>query len=339
MKTLELQQGSPEWHAWRNAKLADGGPRIMASDVPVIVGISPYETPHQLWMRMTGRTGPKSQNFAMRRGHANEDIVRKKLEEDTGESIFPVCCEAEPGESAPEWAACSLDGIAMSFDLIHEIKVPGKRDFDMMQAGTVPPHWMAQVQWQLLVTGIAKCRVTAFDPGDGVVSDQERIASVIVMADTTHQRELIAEAERFRLAIMRDQPLVGDELTNLSVAWVRAYDEAKKAEAVLEAAQKALLDSVPATQARVDTPVATITRSQRDGGIDYAKLIEDHQISAEEVEKYRKPPGKQTVTVRRAAGADAFLQQYEKDLVSAAVPMVEDNNDVMPTETTVSLNW
>lgn len=339
MKTIDLQQGSAEWHTWRNAPLPDGGPRIMASDVPTIMGVSPYETAHQLWMRLTGRTGPKAQNFAMKRGHANEDIVRKKLEEQTGESIFPVCCQPEPGEVAPEWAGCSLDGLALSMDLIHEIKVPGKRDLESMESGVVPAHWMAQVQWQLLVTGIPKCLVTAYDPGDGVVSDQERMFQVTVMADPDYQRKLVAEATVFRTAVMLDKPLVGDELTNLAATWVRAYDKVKQAEAVLDEAQKALLDAAPKDQARVDTPFATITRAQRDGTIDYAKLIEDLQINKEEVEKYRKPPGKPTVTVRRAANADVMLEQMESNLViEASMTAPTEDRDVMPTEMAL-LNW
>jgi putative phage-type endonuclease len=337
MKTLDLQQGSAQWLAWRREKLPDGGVRIMASDVPTIMGVSPYETAHQLWMRLTGRTGPKAQNFAMRRGHANEDFVRKKLEEQTGESIFPVCCQPEPGEVAPEWAGCSLDGLAMPMDLVHEIKVPGKRDLGSMEAGIVPAHWMAQVQWQLLVTGIPKCLVTAYDPGDGVVSDLERMFQVAVMADPDYQRKLIAEATAFRTAVMLDRPLVGDELTNLAAVWARAYDEVKQAEAVLDEAQKALLAAAPADQARVDTPFATITRAQRDGTIDYAKLVVDMGISEEDVEKYRKPVGKPTVTVRRAANADVMLEQMESALVKAGKIEPADPDVEMPEK--ALLNW
>jgi putative phage-type endonuclease len=316
MKTVSLKQGSQQWHDWRNAILADGGPRIMASDLPIIMGVSPYATPHQLWMQMTGRIASQKSNFAMQRGHKYEPVCRARLEASTGTTITPVCCEALPGEAAPVWAACSLDGISDSWDEIHEIKVPGAKTFQEVLEGKVPEQWYPQIQWQLLVTGVPKCRLTAFDPGDGVVSDKERIASVMVMPDPGYQSKLIVSAEAFRKAVMNDTPLVGDRITSLAVSWLKAYDAVKAAEERLKKAQDALLAEAP-DGPRVDTPVATITRATREGTIDYAKLIAELGIDKDVVESYRKPPGKPTITVRRAANADEFLDSWERQLQDA----------------------
>jgi putative phage-type endonuclease len=317
MKAIDFEQGTQEWHAWRNARLADGGPRIMASDLPAIMGVSPYETTHQLWMRMTGRAGPKKTNRAMQRGHEYEPVVRARLEESTGTTITPLCCEPLPGEPAPEWAACSLDGLSDTWDEIHEIKVPGAKAFQEVLEGRVPEQWMPQIQWQLLITGVRRARLTAFDPGDGVISDQERMASVMVFPDSTYHAKLVSAATRFRDAVMADRPLVGDDLTNLSIAWLKAYDAAKKAEDSLKAAQAALLAAAPEGE-RVDTPVAIITRAMREGTIDYARLLKDLNVDEKTLESYRKLPGKPTITVRRSASADAFMMTWEKQLTEQA---------------------
>ena len=41
MQTVELQQGTPEWHAFRAA-------HYTASDAPAMLGISPYKTRNEL---------------------------------------------------------------------------------------------------------------------------------------------------------------------------------------------------------------------------------------------------------------------------------------------------
>ena len=45
---LKLVQGSPEWHAHRSQSRN-------ASETPVVLGISPWMTPFQLWEVRTGR--------------------------------------------------------------------------------------------------------------------------------------------------------------------------------------------------------------------------------------------------------------------------------------------
>ena len=41
MQTVELQQGTPEWHAFRAA-------HYTASDAPAMLGTSPYKTRNEL---------------------------------------------------------------------------------------------------------------------------------------------------------------------------------------------------------------------------------------------------------------------------------------------------
>ena len=45
MKTVEITQGTPEWHAHRAS-------HFNASDAPAMLGLSPYETPRELVERL-----------------------------------------------------------------------------------------------------------------------------------------------------------------------------------------------------------------------------------------------------------------------------------------------
>lgn len=64
---VKLIQGSPEWHA-RRAKYRN------ASETLAVMGLSPWQTPLQLWEQRTGRT-QSIVNAAMARGTQLEPLV------------------------------------------------------------------------------------------------------------------------------------------------------------------------------------------------------------------------------------------------------------------------
>lgn len=53
---------------------------IGSSEIATIVGLNPYETPYQLWLRKTGQVPPKEENFFMKAGHYLEDAVARFYE-------------------------------------------------------------------------------------------------------------------------------------------------------------------------------------------------------------------------------------------------------------------
>ena len=59
-KIINLVQGSPEWHEHRRLNRN-------ASESAAVLGISPWLSPHQLWLLKTGRAKPEA-NAAMRHG-------------------------------------------------------------------------------------------------------------------------------------------------------------------------------------------------------------------------------------------------------------------------------
>ena len=48
MKVVDLNQRSEEWLQWRSKG-------VTASDIPIILGLSPYKTRWQLWAEKVGR--------------------------------------------------------------------------------------------------------------------------------------------------------------------------------------------------------------------------------------------------------------------------------------------
>lgn len=108
---VKLIQGSPEWHAHR-AKYRN------ASETAAVMGLSPWQTPLQLWEVRTGRTQPVI-NAAMARGAQLEPLAREAYEKLTGVVMQPVVL-VEGDYSA------SLDGMTFDGGLALEIKIPVK---------------------------------------------------------------------------------------------------------------------------------------------------------------------------------------------------------------------
>ena len=161
MKTIDLIQRTPEWLTWR----AQG---ISASDVAVVLGLSPYKTPWRLWAEKTGLLLPEdlSGNLFVQRGNALEDAARQDFEERHGTCVLPTCGEAD---EHPVIRA-SFDGLDDDGRPV-EIKVPsGKTYREILERGVEADayklYW-PQVQCQILVSG-AQAGYLVFYQGPGV---------------------------------------------------------------------------------------------------------------------------------------------------------------------------
>lgn len=166
MKRLNLTQGDPSWLQWRQ-----GG--IGASDAPIILGLSPFETPFSLWALKTGRAQPKKTTRAMQHGHDNEEKARALYMERTGQFVTPACFSNEDF-GFPMLA--SLDG----WPLV-EIKCP-KNPLDHFKAareGLVPEHYRIQMQHQMAVTLAGNGSYASFYEGELVILPVERDAALI----------------------------------------------------------------------------------------------------------------------------------------------------------------
>lgn len=145
MKTLNLVQGTPEWHQHRAT-------HFNASDAPAMLGVSPYKTRAQLVReRATGIT-PEVDAATERRfadGHRFEALARPLAEEIIGEDLFP--CVGEDGA-----LSASFDGLTMLWDTAWEHKTLNNDLREMVWAGDdshLPEHYRVQMEQQLMVSG------------------------------------------------------------------------------------------------------------------------------------------------------------------------------------------
>ncbi|HEL5053063.1 TPA: YqaJ viral recombinase family protein [Stenotrophomonas maltophilia] len=146
MITVELIQGTPEWHAHRAS-------HFNASDAPAMMGCSPYKTRSQLVREFaTGATiehdAATLQRFAD--GHRFEDLARPLAERIIGEELYP-CVGVDGKYSA------SFDGLTLLEDKAFEHKsLNDDLRLAMPLDGTdacLPLHYQVQMEHQAMVSG------------------------------------------------------------------------------------------------------------------------------------------------------------------------------------------
>lgn len=157
MKIIDVEQGSPEWLAWRRTV-------ITATDASVIMGNNPWDTPYTLWQRKLGYLEEKKSNEAMERGKRLEPEARAQFVERYGIDMIPAVVES----SEFDFLGASLDGISELGGVILEIKCGGFKLHGMASQGEIPQYYIDQMQHQLLVTGAEKCYYDSYDGTDGI---------------------------------------------------------------------------------------------------------------------------------------------------------------------------
>jgi len=268
-----------QWHAWR----AEG---IGASDAPIIMSVSPWNTPYGLWEQKTKRVTKDFSNWATDRGNRLEPKARALYEFQTGLSL-PATLVVN--EQFP-FVRASLDGYDAEKGIILELKCPGKEDHDKAVVGKVPEKYWPQVQHQLLACPQAK-------EVHYVSYDGETLATVIIVRDEAYQKELFEKLCAFWKCVKEDQP---PELTDKDFKKVRSEElEVKITELlklknqikVLGALQQQIEDSIYEDEKVVGRRVLVgkwkINLCYRKGNVDYNKVDE---LKGVDLEKYRKKP-------------------------------------------------
>ncbi|MEA9605749.1 YqaJ viral recombinase family protein [Xanthomonas campestris pv. plantaginis] len=146
MKTVNLIQGTPEWHAHRATHLN-------ASDAPAMLGCSPYKTRSQLVREVATGIGEEHDDATLQRfadGHRYEALARPIAEQIVGEDLYP-CVGTEGKYSA------SFDGLTLLEETAFEHKsLNNDLRACMRDEGNgwgLPKHYQVQMEQQLLVSG------------------------------------------------------------------------------------------------------------------------------------------------------------------------------------------
>ena len=191
-RIVSHEQGSRAWLDWRR-----GG--VGGSDLTSLLGLTDYQdaTPDKLFLEKLGLF-KKEATFAMRRGILRESETRARVGAITRKKFLPGCAE----HMQENWVRSSLDGIEQlpphskdRPDLI-EIKWLRFQDHELAVEGFVPSTYLAQMQWQLLVTGLDRCLYCSASEHSSF-SEADRLVIIPVAADAERQAELLDVAREF----------------------------------------------------------------------------------------------------------------------------------------------
>lgn len=279
MKTIQLNQNSPEWHEWRAQVFG-------ASDCAAMLGISPFKTRDAL-LREKAEGKPASVNDYMAAifaaGHRAEASIMPHLEKQTGSPLFPCCGVLERN---PQIAA-SLDAMDFAGEIIVEHKLyrdskASEERFALARAGELTDYDMAQVQQQLLVSGVGKC---LFVVSDGT-PDNIAIAEVLPNANWFECIEqgwaqFAADLEAYQCITREDGDWQAAAQDYLSLdAQIKALTEQQKA---VRLRLEEMADDSGAK--KITGGGIVVQRITRKGNVDYKKIPE---LRGVDLEAYRQ---------------------------------------------------
>jgi len=274
----EAVQGSEAWLNFRSKGIG-------SSDVPVIMGASPWKTLYELWLEKTDQLPEEKKfkgNWATERGQRLEPEVRALYEAKAGALFAPeIKIHAEHS-----FARASFDGINHELRKVIEIKCPGKDSHSKALAGQVPEVYYPQCQWLLFVAGYQDLDYISWDGSSDLVV-------VPVKADPSYQAKMLEAARAFWHLVETRTPPPNDEkqIEDHELEAILNDRESLKAQIdELSARMDALTDQV---KARVPESAICagfkITWSEVKGSVDYGKIP---ALKGVDLEPYRKKPSK-----------------------------------------------
>lgn len=188
---VALRQGSEEWLAYRRTG-------VSASDIPVLLGLSPYKCEADLAdEKLTGAETPQS--IPMKVGLALEDLIASEYEAATGRRVQRFRSILRHPDI--EWAIASPDRRVIGEQRVVELKHTGSSS---RFADGLPQDVEAQVAWQLGVLGWDVADVAV------LVGGRELLPPFEVRADPTLFADLVLIAEDFRRRLAAGGPFHRD---------------------------------------------------------------------------------------------------------------------------------
>ena len=186
MKLVDIEQGSPEWLEFRRSKVG-------SSDAAVIMGLSPWKTPYQLWkQKIEGTTD--AVNPAMREGLRLEPIARDMFTEETGISVTPKVGISEENP----WQISSFDGITEDGKIVWEVKCGSLELYEQALRGEIPPYYFCQLQHHLCVAKADKAIYSCFY--------REEIKNLDVWPDINYIEKMLHKQKKFSELLMNGEP-------------------------------------------------------------------------------------------------------------------------------------
>ncbi len=265
------EQRSPEWFAQRKG-------RVTGSVVGGILGLSPYMTRDDVLRSMVRATldAPSefAGNVATEWGTGMERQAILDFEMDTSEKVEPA-----PFVEYEDWLGASPDGYVSDGRLI-EVKCPYGLRNDPQPIFKQPheqPHYLAQMQVQMFVTGKESCWFYQWTPHDRMKKlihrDDEWLASNLPRLKQFHAEYLDAlAAPDEHLSPKRTVIDTPD-----AAMMVREYDDLKEARDRADERLKELMAGMAAMAGDRNALFGgrKLTKIEKEGAVSYAKVVKE----------------------------------------------------------------
>ena len=240
--------GTAEWHEERRQGIG-------ASEVAVACGFGRYRTRYDLWREKTGAIAPWGGNEATLWGQRNEPHILQDWADRNEARIIETQQQFRHQRWPHLWA--TVDAVATTIDgedVVVEAKCTTSRNSQLGDGGDdAPPEWLAQVQVQMLLSGLDRAYIA-------VLIDGNRSREYCVQFDKTVAEALADRAEAWyceavetpvppiewgntdqqmqRLVEFGGRDLVDMQGTQLPTIWVQYEDLGRKIKELEEERQE-----------------------------------------------------------------------------------------------------
>lgn len=290
-----MEQNTAKWHAWRASGLG-------SSDAPIILGLSKYATPYQLWEQKTGKVQrEEGTNFIQDKGNRAEIFSRARLELEVGFDLPP----AQGQHQEHTFLLASADGWNPEMQVGCELKLASKEDHDNVLKGIIPAKYFPQVQQAIYVFGAKYWIYGSYWCDKGMAVDKGDLRYVKVEPDIKWIAETyLPQMLYFRDCVVNDKApemtdadarfVKGKEHLDVVAKFIEVNKRLDEAAAVVSAIEEEyekieaeLLEIAgPAVKTIFGDTGVSLTRSWKKGNVQYAQIPELKDV---DLEKYRAP--------------------------------------------------
>lgn len=262
------------------------------SDSPVVLGVSPFKTPHELWLEKRGLSDGQEVTPAMERGMVLEPVVADLFEAKTGRKLRRIN-QMLVDEKHPYMMA-HLDRLIADGQRgqgVLEIKCPGLHVFGKIKREGLPDYYLVQLQHYLAVTGKTWGSFAVFNAErwELIFFDMDRdddLINIIRVKDAEFWQMVVDGKEPVAAELTIDLPTVGaTDLIRLDTPeWAQAVMDLReardlKAEAeAVEATARAKVQELMGNAGVVEGAGARVYWQLQDGrkSLDGKRLKKEH---------------------------------------------------------------
>lgn len=215
---INIPQNTPEWYDFRKNHLG-------SSDIPIVLGISPYVSPYGLYMQKMGLSEGQQETPNMAFGKDQEESIRQYINGAYGYNLKPIVAVSKRFP----WLSASLDGWDDGEAMILEIKCNNQVNHSLALKSKLCDHHFAQIQAQMLVMGQNRAMYCS--------RWMDETHETIVHEDIDYQNEIINKSREFYHSMIdfTPPPLTDkDYIKRDELEWQNAAQGLKEAQAKKE---------------------------------------------------------------------------------------------------------